>query len=345
MRLVPLCLEVQAAPLTTSINVKWDDGLIRALLPHVPRISHPSLTGYASIEDEASIPPDFFNSPMPNLTLSELGQYLEQTQWFPPNRVHAPPLFQNVANLKFLHLTRIPIYPTLFGIKSLAELKLVGYKPPYQKFLEFLESNSNLEVIELNLGFPTTSALTAQQRVVSLPQLRHLALACNDVTSIMALLSCLPFHRGADIEVHGTPSLLPGPHAPVQDLLAPITTIKYLPNGLRLSGNDRSVSSLSHLWLQDGYKELDLFDTDAVREFHLSPIYYDYLSRPLGRLPGLEALVIPHSHKGLLSGLAYEPALCPSLKTIAFLDYKVDYSTIDELRRVFVKRERLISGV
>jgi len=304
-RLAPLCLErAGAAPLTANISVpaiQDDKDFLQVLLPHVPRISHLSLTGYKSIKDVKDILPDFFASPMLDLTSLELEQHSNPTQSFPSNQVHPPPLFQNVANLKSLHLTRIPLYPMLFGIESLVELKLVGYKPPYQRFIEFLESNPHLEVVELDIEFSKTPVSTPQRKMVSLPRLRHLALTCDNATSARTLLSCLSFPRGVHIEVRGSrwntygdlPLLLSGPCTPVQDLLAPITTIKYLPYGLHLSGNGRSVSFLAPLRPQDIYRELDMFAIGGVREFHLPPIHHDRLSRPLGQLPALEALAIP----------------------------------------------------
>ena len=41
----------------------------------------------------------------------------------------------------------------LFGIESLVDLKLIDYKLPFQKFVGFLESNIDLEVIELSIEF------------------------------------------------------------------------------------------------------------------------------------------------------------------------------------------------
>jgi hypothetical protein len=67
----------------------------------------------------------------------------------------------------------------------------------------------------------------------------------------------------------------------------------------------------------------------------------EQLSRPLGRFPALEALVI--SGPGIrlpesLPVLAKEPTPCPSLKTIAFFDCEVTADVIRELERMLAKR-------
>ena len=171
-RLVPLCLErAGATPLTANISVldvEEDKDLIQTLAPHISRISHLSLTGYAFIEDVAGRLPGFFASPMLNLTSLELEQVRRPAESFPSNEDPTPPLLQNVSKLKFLHLTQVPLYPTLSTVTSLVELKLIDYTIPFGKFLGLLESNITLEVVVLALGFTRTSVLAALERRVSL---------------------------------------------------------------------------------------------------------------------------------------------------------------------------------
>ena len=119
-----------------------------------------------------------------------------------------------------------------------------------------------------------------------------------------------------------------------------MTTIKYMssPVGLRLLGNDGSFSFHSYTTPHNLYKELDLFATGTVRKFHLPQ---NRLSQVLEQLPALETLIISQGYPGpkFLSALAREPVLCPSLKTIAFLDCLMNYETVCGLEWVLAKRE------
>jgi len=288
---------------------------------------------------------------MLNLTSLELEQDREPTHLFPSSQVHPPPLLQSVSKLKSLHFTRVPLYPVLFGIESLVDLKLVDYKFPFQKFIGFLESNLNLEAVELRIEFSKSSLPTTPERVVSLPRLRRLALICNNSIDARALLSSLYLPHGINIGVQGSRenscgdmlSFLPCPSTHIQDLFAPITTIKYLPSPerLHLYGNNGSLSFHSNGAPQNFYEELDLFDTSAVREFHLPNRHRDRLYWVLERLPALEALIISQGNPGqtVLSVLAKEPLLCPSLKIIAFLDCGMNHELVNELEMVLTKRE------
>ena len=138
-------------------------------------------------------------------------------------------------------------------------------------------------------------------------------------------------------------SFLPCHSTHIQDLLAPITTVKYLPfpGGLHLSGNEGSFSIHSYKAPHNPHKVLDLFATGTVRELHL-PVDYQDISPALGRLPTLEALVIYDGHlsPNSLSILAKEPVLCLSLKTIAFLDCGITPDAVNVLERILAKRER-----
>lgn len=82
----------------------------------------------------------------------------------------------------------------------------------------------------------------------------------------------------------------------------------------------------------------------AAQEFHLTihrlDFHYLCLSWPLARTPALEALTLSRMHlpPGLLSVLAKDPILCPSLKTIALFDCGVTADVIHELEEVLAKR-------
>ena len=248
------------------------------------------------------------------------------------------------------HLTQLPLHPLLANINSLVELKLGRCSFPLQQFIGFLESNLNLEVVDLDIALISSPESTVPERGFSLPRLQRLVLTCDNVTDSRALLSSLSLPHGVNIEVYESErnscgdlvSFLPSPLTPIQDLLDPITTIKHLvyKGGLHLFGNDASLSFDGHTAPRKSLDVFDMFATSTVREFHLH-LYPKDLVWPLERLPALEALVISKSSPGLgsLFALKKEPIPCLSLKTIAFFDCGVTLDTIKELEGVLTKRE------
>jgi len=362
-RLAPLCLErAGAAPLTITISAPgvWERGLgdfFRALFPHTTRISHLSLAMCSTIERETDKHPGLFAS-MPGLTSLEHSRSGKPAEWFPSNETPIPPLFWNVSKLTSLRLTQTPLYSTLFNIASLVELRFDGREIHFQKFLGFLESNHSLEIVVLELEFVRGSVLTSPERMVSLPRLRHLALTCKHPINARGLLSCLSFPRGVNIEVReckgescgNLTSFLPRPPTPIQDLLAPITTMKSWPKpeGFHLSGSGGSFSFCFGETPRKYDQEFDLFATDAVRQVHISlDIWLGYRglgsrnSWPFKRLPALEVLVISGYRRDLgpLAALTKDPALCPSLKTIALLDYMGSPEAFKDLESMLTERE------
>ena len=359
-RLVPLCLERSAAvALSIRISVsdvEGDEDFLQALIPHASRISGISLTEYSSIESVTDDLPGLFTSPMPLLTSLELEQTDQPTEAFPSDEASTPPVFRNLSNLRTLHFVRTPLYPAVFSITSLVELKLVNYTSPFHfgEFIEFLHSNQSLEVVILDLQFSEGSRQIAPERKASLPQLQCLVFTCGSATDARMLLSWVSLRRGSHITIRGSQSnssadlasFLPSPPTSIQELLTPITAIKYCSSRwLHISGGDGQLSFQSpETAIPTLYDGLDLFVTGAVREFHIKTYALDssgtFLSRPLERLPILEALVFLETHlsPGSLSALAKEDPLCPSLKTIAFFDCEVTEGVIKELERVLTKR-------
>ena len=149
-------------------------------------------------------------------------------------------------------------------------------------------------------------------------------------------------------------SFLPNPPTPIQELLTPITTIKYRsdlndPREFHLSSNDGSFSFYIQKASPFGYRtkyyeEFDLFSTGAVREFYLNPSgdnpIAEHLPLVLKRLPALEALLISRAFlsSGSLLAFSSEPLLCQSLKTIAFFECSFDQEFITALEGIVAKR-------
>ena len=355
-RLVPLCLERSATvPLSVKISVsdiKGNEDFLQTLIPHVSRISGLYLTGYSSIESVADDLPGFFNSQIPPLTSLELEQADQPAEASPSNGASAPPLFRDLSKLRSLHCIRTPLYPAVFSIISLVELKLVDYAVPFyfREFIEFLHSNPNLELIILDLQFSEGSMWNTPKRKAPLPQLQRLVFTCGSTTDARALLSWVSLRHGSHITIQGSQSnpcydlalFLPSPPVSIRELLAPITAIKYLSSRwLHIFGGDGRLSFQSSKFTTTMYNGLNLFAAGTVREFHIDAVRLRYLSWSLGKLPALEALVFSETHlpTGSLSALAKEPPLCPSLKTIAFFDCEVTEDVIEELEGVLAKRK------
>ena len=357
-RLTPLCLErAGVVPLTVNITVSDIPGngmFLQALLPHISKISHLSLTGYPSIERAVDDLPNFFASPIPNLTSLELEQTGEPAQSFPSNETPAPPLFQEVSKLKSLYLTRTPLYPSLIDVRSLVELKLVGYTTPFPfgKFIRFLRLNPTLELVVLDTQFTEVPGWVTPAMTVSLARLRQLTFTCAHASDAKTLISSISFPRGVSLEVISSRtqtdaelrSYLPSPPTLIQRLLAPIAIVKCQnePGVVQLYGNDSSLSFRCSGFLYDAYYHFSMFSTAAVREFHMKSASCRDLSWPLSRLLALETLVlvgVTSFPRCSLDFLAKEPMPCPSLKTIAFFDCDLDPSIIGELEEVVSRRK------
>ena len=358
-RLIPLCIErAGAVPLAVGIvvpDVKGNSSFFKALLPHVARVAHLSLIGYFSIETLADDLPGFFTSPMPNLTSLELEQAANPIQPFPSCEAPVPPVFQNVSRLKSLHLTRTPLYPALFGITSLVELKLIGPNTHFHfgTFVEFLASNPNLEIADLDVSFAEDSVRTAPARMSSLVRLRHLSITCGKLDDTNGLLSRIHFPRGICLEVScpdttlGSSSWLPSFRTHIRGILAPFTTVRFRasPGETHVSGTNGSLSlrySTTELYWHPTFF---LFPATSVREFHVnvSPWVFtpEILVFILTQFPALETLVVAEVTSfatGTFDQLAGQSPLCPSLKTIAFFNCELTAGELEEFEGVVAKR-------
>ena len=359
-RLVPLCLgRVGPVPLVVDIAVpdgKGDEAFFDTLLPHVPRIGSLRLTGYSSIETVAEDLPGLFASPMLGLTSLELEQTAEPAQLFPSDNTPVPPPFLDVSKLRSLSLTRTPLYPPLFAVTSLVELKLIGYTTPFHfgTFLGLLDSNPGLELVMLDIQFARRLADTKPTRKVFLPRLQHLSITCSDPIYSKGLLSSIFLPRGVHLEVVSTQSdrsaqlgsFLPSPPTPIHDLLAPTTTIKtqVTPWEFRLFGNGSTFTFRSSHPLLAMHPELKLFPSTTIREFYTNIHPFKYpdagVSETLELLPALETLVFSKTAfpLGLLSALTEEPVLCPALKTLAFFDCGINSDIMKKLGEAIAMR-------
>ena len=364
--LTTLCLErAGAVPLDVDITVsdiRSDEDFLEPLLPQTSRIGSLRLAGYSTIETVAGDLPGFFHSSMQNLTSLELQQTTESAELFPLNGTPIPPIFQNVARLESLRLTRTPLYPTLLSITSLRELKLLGYTSLFRfgTFLGLLKSNPGLECVALDIQFFPDSVKATSAGKVHLPRIRFLSITCSKPIDPKGLLSSISLPRGVHLEVVSTQadqsiklgSFLPSPPTALLELLAPITTIKtrLIPQELHIFGNGSVFTFRSPKFLFDIHTELELFPGAAVRELYTSvgPRTYTVngLSGPLRLLPALETLAFSNTAfpLGLLSALTEKPVLCPALKTLAFFDCRIDSSVMNKLGEAITERRNSMAA-
>ena len=355
-QLVPTCLRrAGAVPLTVNINVsaiECDEPFVGAILPHASRIAHLSLTGYPSVEAMSNVIPTFFTSTMGDLISLELQQSSESIEPFLPSISPAFPISWNLSKLTSLHLTRTPLYPAITSVTSLVDLKLDGYRmtlSPFSEFMAFLGANTNLQFIVLDIEFDEFELPLSCR--VSLPHLRRLSLTCADPFDARALISSISLPHGVSLEVACSStnrcttlsSFLPSPPTPIQKILTPIVTIKcqHNPSMVQFYGNDSSFSFQRASGNFNPYPELSLFEVTAVRELHLKNFGFSGRPSPLSRLPALETLVLVNVTTSLTSFtfLTAEPVLCPSLKTIAFFNCRLDPGVIEELEKAVVNRK------
>ena len=364
---MPLCLErAGAVPLTVDISVpdiKNSENFASSLLPHTSRIRRLRLAGLSSVEAVADDLRGLFDSPMSNLASLELQQTLEPGGLFPSAGTPVPPVFQNVSKLESVHLTRTPLYPTLFSIPSLRELKLLGYTNPFDfgTLMNFLRSNLRLENLVLDLQFTANSVEGAPSGTkVSLPRLRDLSIICSRATDSRGLLSCISLPRGVHTEITSTLSdtsaelcsFLPSPLTPVIELLNPITTVKnqMTPRHLQVIGNSAKFTFRSPKGTtRDAHVDFIMFPTTAVRELYTNVYPNQYndaaISDLVLALPTLEVLAVTKTSfpAGLLPVLITEPVLWPTLKTVAFLDCNITADIVKKLGEAIAKR-RYITG-
>ena len=347
-----MCLRrVGVVPLTVNINVsaiEQDETFVEAILPHTSRIVHLSLTGYRFIEDISNVIPTFFTSTMDDLISLELQQSSESTELFPSGVSPAFPISWNVSKLTSLHLTQTPLYPAIASVTSLVDLKLDEYTAPFRfsELIAFLRANPNLQSIVLDVEFDRSEL--PQPGRVALPRLRRLSLTCADPLDAKVLISSISLPRGISLEVASSTnwcttlrSFLPSPPTPIQKILKPIVTIKYQhnPSMVQFYGNDSGFSFQRAPGDFTPYPELSLFAVSTVRELHLKNFCLSDQSPLLSRLPALETLVLVNfTALTSFAFLTAEPVLCPFLKTIAFLNCRLDRWVVRELEMAVVRR-------
>ena len=208
-KLVPLCLErAGTVPLTTNIlgrqGVRGDKEFLQALVPHISRTFNLSVTWCLPTDNIARSLPDLFDSSMPNLTFLELHQSGEPPHLFQSSDVAQPPLFSEFFKAQVVaFISSILVSCNVQDFHSrrveTCEIRIVRYETPFrfERLLELLHSNKNLESVILDLRFSKVSVPARPEGKVSLSKLRSLSFRCAGTADPRALLSYLSIPRGS----------------------------------------------------------------------------------------------------------------------------------------------------
>ena len=267
--------------------------------------------------------------------------------------------------LTYLFLSDIPLYPSLLRLRTLTDLTLYHsrFDLHLDTLLDFLEENRSLERATLYVEFTQPSLRFSRRRAPIQNRLQNLSISSGSTTDVDALISNIAVQKGAHLEVifvqivgsghiHSVVSM-----AHLSNLRSP-TFIKYCPRKrvfrtIRLLGPNGSFS-LKRSWGAEAlFTEFPLLHLNDIRSFHLkhrvpgfgqphpTPTAFPPLS-----FPALETLAIEHETDVLclLSAFFSNPSHSPSLKTLAFLDCRLDKGPMEELVRFSSDRKNTTSA-
>ena len=269
------------------------------------------------------------------------------------------PLASTLTNLV---LFNVPIYPSFLRLRTLTDLTLryCKFNLHIDTLLEFLEGNSSLEHVTLDIQFAHSSLRTSRRQAAIGNRILSLSIRSYDATDSKALISNIAVQRGAHLEVtlydrnvgsFDVHSVITAAH--LLNTRSP-TFMEYCPDNrrVRLLGPNGSFSSSCHSPSGTPFVELALLPLAHIRELRLArcPLK-SWTSRPHPLVfpplsfPALEKLVVEREliASRLLSALFSNPGSPPSLKTLAFLDCHLDDSFIEELTQFSSNRKNTAS--
>ena len=345
------------APLRMYLDmeqVRKTPGFVRLIDPCVHNAEALEFVNLVTIDDIKRTLSDFPRT-TPNLQLLDLSLRRVSPDW--DSTVDPFGLFS--PSLRHLLLYDIPLYPSFLNLKTLTEFTLHNYKfaLPLDTLLIVLEENRSLERVVLRICFMNPSLLNSQRRAPIRNQLRHLSVTYYNVEDARALISHIPLHRGAILEIDsrdkgaGLKVLLSGISTTHLGNLAAPTYMESDERGIRLRGpngefifHGLSVSGMSFIrpfpLSLASVREMHLecpgqqASTTDPRVFHPSPF------------PALEALAIKHDTdiSATFSALLPTPASSPSLKTLAFLNCDPSKDFMKQLTRFVSNRKKTSSA-
>ena len=333
----------KAAPLVIWLYARWmrQESLIPEIItPHFQNAVTFAIHSIPTFGKFAKAFPSFPRS-MPNLRSLKL-EMDDEEEW----DLSIDPFESLSCTLRYLELTKIPLYPSFLRLRALTKLTLSNHRFSLHlnTLLDFLEANVSLENVELSIGFAKPSLRNSRRRAAIRNRLLYLSITFNDAMDARALITKIPLRKGAHLDIFSI-----GDGTGLKDILSDISTTHFpnLPSPtfmeyqsfmkcVRLHGPNGIFSFSRHHPTAQPFADLTEFPLIAltnVREFRITN--FDRMGFPLPSLPALETLVIQTymDLSGIISALLSNPASSPSLKTIALLNCYLTEDFMKELTR------------
>ena len=345
------------APLQIYLDmdqVRETPKFVDLITPYIHNAETLEFVNLKTVDDLKRTLPNFPRT-MPNLRSLDLSIQEDSPDWDPtidPFGLFSP-------SLRHLLLYDIPLYPSFLNLKTLTEFTLHDYNfnLHLDTLLTILEENCSLERVFLWIWFMDPSLLDSRRRALVGNQLRHLSVTYHNVGDARALISRIPLHRGAILEIDSLDR-----SAELNDLLSGISTahLGNLASPTRMESYERNIRLLGPNG-EFSFHSLSVLEMPFVRPFPLSltSVREMHLGCPEQRastitprafhpspFPALEALAIKNDTNVLvtLSVLLSAPASSPSLKTLAFLDCNLSGDFMEELTRFVSNRKKTPSA-
>ena len=359
VRLAELCLErCQETPLELSL-VMYDVGenseFTALIMPYMQNTETLRIRRISTIGELVRRLPDLPQS-IPNLRTLSLSSDHDIAR----QDVLADPFGQSTLALRVLSLASLPLFPSLQRLTTLTNLTLHcrGLDLPIDTLLDFLEANRALENVTLDLTLSTFQ--NSRRRVGAVNHLQSLSTCSSDAAEINAFISRIPLQRGARLEID-----LGGQNAGLSEVMSGIPVTHFLnlqsPTSSEYCPDDRSIElsgpNGSFLFKCDPHRTapfagFPIFQLTNIKVFHLTRRasgLMDVQTRikfPPYALPALETLTIKHELDALhlLSASLTDPSASPSLKTLAFLDCRLDGACIKRLTKFASDRKTTTSS-
>ena len=269
------------------------------------------------------------------------------------------------AALTYLYLSmNIPLYPSFLRLRTLTNFTMYHHEfnLHLDVLLDFLEENLSLEHTALQIVFGKPSLRNSQRRVPIKNRLRALSISSTCAADTDALISKIAVQKGAHLQVGLLHPNVGSSHIQSVISTAHLSNIPS-PTSMEYCPDEESIRTIQLLGPNGSFsfdrwpKEDPLFDEFSflplknIRTFHLNhrmPICRqpDPVAFPSSALPVLETLVIKResavSH--ILSALFSDPSSSPLLKTLAFLDCRINHGFMEELTRFSSNRKKTTSA-
>ena len=364
IRLMELSLErCQAAPLQlrlTMWQVEQHPTFTASITPYMQNTETLRIHYIRAIGKLVQALPNFPQS-MPNLrSLSLLADSARADQL---EEVSSDPLGGPTPPLTHLSLWFIPLYPSLQRLTTLTNLSLITdrFDLHMDVLLDFLEANRALEHAKLSVLFTRPALRDSRRRVGIVNRLRCLSIWSVDAAWINALISRIPLHNGARLEIKlhvqnaGLIEVLSGISATHLSNLQSPTSTECRPDDrcVELLGPNGRFSFTGNPHQTAPFAEFSLFQLTNIKTFRLTRRALGptmgaqaRIAFPPLALPALETLAVEHELDvlHLLSALFADPSAFPSLKTMAFLDCHIDEACMEALTKSASDRKNTTSA-